>query len=213
MNLKIYVLVTSDLCKGRPPDKVVNATLQGGATAIQLREKNLLGRELVDLALKYRQLTHQYGALFIVNDRLDIALAAGADGVHLGQDDIPASVARRLLGPDKIIGVSVANAAEARKAREDGADYVGLGPFFPTESKTDVGEPVDLDTLREVKGAVDIPVVAIGGIKVENAAVLCAAGADGVAVISAVVGAPDIKDATTRLVEAVQGKKLSKEGE
>ena len=213
MNLKVYVLVTGELCQGRPPGEVVEATLQGGASAIQLREKNLSGRELVDLACKYRQLTKRYGALFIVNDRLDVALAAGADCVHLGQDDLHARVARRLLGSKKLIGVSVGDVAEARNAQADGADYVGLGPFFPTDSKADVGEPVDLATLREVKEAVDIPVVAIGGIKAENAAALFAAGADGVAVISAVVAAPDIAGATRRLLAVAEGRGLSAKGE
>lgn len=213
MNLKIYVVVSSELCRGRPAEEVVEAALKGGATVIQLREKNLPGKKLMELAQKYRRLTEQYGALFIVNDRLDMAQIANADGVHLGQDDIPALVARRLLGPDKIIGISVGDAAEARRAQEEGADYVGLGPFFPTGSKDDVGEPVGLDTLRKVKEAIDIPVVAIGGIKVEKVAALCAAGADGVAVISAVVSAPDIKGATIRLVEAMQRKKLSGEME
>lgn len=207
MNLEVYVIGSRELSRGRSQGEVIEAALAGGATVVQLREKNLSGRELLALALQYRELTQRYGALFIVNDRVDIALAAQADGVHLGQDDLPAPVARRLLGPDKIIGVSVDNVDEARQAQEAGADYVGLGPFFPTGSKTDTGKPVSLDTLRAVKAAIGIPVVAIGGIKAEKAGNIIAAGADGVAVISAVVGAPDVKLAAQQLAAAVRAGK------
>ncbi|HHW55256.1 MAG: thiamine phosphate synthase [bacterium] len=206
-NLEVYVIGGRELSRGRPQGEVIEAALAGGATAVQLREKDLAGRELLALAREYRELTRKYSALFIVNDRVDIALAVEADGVHLGQEDLPAPVARRLLGPEKIIGISVDNVEEALQAQAAGADYVGLGPFFPTASKTDTGKPVTLDTLRAVKAAISIPVVAIGGITAERAGDIIAAGADGVAVISAVVGAPDVKLAAQQLAAAVRAGK------
>lgn len=207
MNLELYVITGSKLSRNRPQEEVIEEALRGGATAVQLREKDLSDREQVELALKLREITRRYNALFLVNDRVDIALLAGADGVHVGQDDIPVPLARKLLGSGKIIGVSVDNVAEARQAEADGADYVGLGPFFPTASKADAGEPVTLDTLRAVRQAIKIPVVAIGGIKAENARAIVAAGANGVAVISAVVGAPDVKQAAAALLAEIRAGK------
>jgi len=207
----LYVLTGGDTDRGRPVEEVVEAALLGGATAIQMREKALSGRELLLLAQRLRRLTKRYGVPLLINDRVDIALLADADGVHLGQSDVPAACARRLLGPGRIIGVTVDGVDQARQAQADGADYVGLGPFFPTDSKGDAGPPLGLDTLREVKAAIDIPVVAVGGVKRENARSLIAAGADGVAVISAVVHAPDVRQAAADLLAEVRAAKAERE--
>ena len=200
----LYVIITTELGRGRPALELARQALAGGATAIQLREKNLPARDLVELGREMRQLTRAAGAAFIINDRLDIALAVAADGLHIGQDDLPARVARQLLGPDRILGVSAGTIAEARQAEADGADYLGVGSIFATGSKGDAGEPIGPDGLKAIRAAVGIPVVGIGGINSRNAAAVIAAGADGVAVISAVIGAPDVAAAARELLTAVR---------
>ncbi|GEA18536.1 thiamine phosphate synthase [Moorella sp. E306M] len=200
----LYVIITTELGGGRPTLELVRQSLAGGATAIQLREKDLPARELVELGREIRELTRAAGATFIINDRLDIALAVEADGVHLGQEDLPARVARELLGPGKILGVSTGTVAEARQAVADGADYLGVGSIYATKSKGDAGEPIGLAGLKAIRAAVTIPVVAIGGINTSNAADVIAAGADGVAVVSAVIGAPDVAAAAKELLAAVR---------
>ncbi|MDN5361914.1 MAG: thiamine-phosphate pyrophosphorylase [Moorella sp. (in: firmicutes)] len=199
----LYVIVTTKLGGGRPTLELVRAALAGGATAIQLREKDLPAREQVELGRAIRELTRAAGATFIVNDRLDVVQAVEADGLHIGQEDLPAPIARQLLGPDKILGVSTGTIAEARQAEADGADYLGVGSIYATGSKGDAGEPIGPEGLRAIKEAVNIPVVGIGGINAGNAAAVIAAGAAGVAVISAVIGAPDVAAAARRLREVV----------
>ncbi|APC09402.1 Thiamine-phosphate synthase [Moorella thermoacetica] len=199
----LYVVITTKLGGGRPTLELVRGALAGGATAIQLREKELPARELVELGRAIRELTRDAGATFIVNDRLDIALAVEADGLHIGQEDLPAPVARKLLGPEKILGVSAGTTDEARQAEADGADYLGVGSIFATGSKGDAGSPIGLEGLRAIRAAVKIPIVGIGGINPDNAAGVIAAGADGVSVISAVIGAADVAAAARRLREVV----------
>ncbi|KYH33402.1 thiamine-phosphate synthase [Moorella mulderi DSM 14980] len=200
----LYVIITTNLGGGRPTLELVRQALAGGATAIQLREKDLPARELVELGREIRQLTRAAGATFIVNDRLDVALAVEADGVHIGQEDLPARVARELLGPGKILGVSTGTVLEARQAVADGADYLGVGSIYATRSKEDAGEPIGLAGLKAIRAAVTVPLVAIGGINSNNAAEVIAAGADGVAVVSAVIGAPDVAAAARELLAAVR---------
>ncbi|WP_077616735.1 thiamine phosphate synthase [Caenibacillus caldisaponilyticus] len=180
--------------------------LSAGVTVLQLREKSLPSRRLYELARELKALAAEFGVPFIVNDRLDIALAVDADGLHVGQDDLPTSVARRLLGPDKILGVSAATIAEAADAVRDGADYLGVGSVFPTRSKGDA-EVIGLDRLTEIKSAVPVPVVAIGGITQENAGSVLERGADGLAVISAVLSASDPAEAAAALAVAVKSSK------
>lgn len=183
----------------------MRAALAGGATAIQLRaKKDEPGRLQVELARELAALCREHGALFIVNDRLDVALAVGADGVHLGQDDLPVAEARRLAGPGFIIGCSVENVEQAQAAATAGADYLGVGPVYPTATKADAGPATGLYHLGTVKAATHLPVVGIGGINQENAADVMAAGADGVAVISAVSLAQDVEGAAARLAAAVR---------
>jgi len=179
--------------------EVARAALEGGARLIQLREKRMEGRALWGVARAMRALTQKYGAALIVNDRVDIALAAGADGVHLGQEDIPLAVARRLLGPEAVIGVSVSSEEEAEAAEKEGASYVSVGSIFPTASKPDVGEAIGVEPLSRIKRVVGVPVLAIGGVNCDNVQAVIRAGADGVAVISAIAEAEDMVEATSRL--------------
>jgi thiamine-phosphate pyrophosphorylase len=196
----LYVVTDRQLTGGRPLLTVVEAALRGGARAFQLREKDLAPRELYPLALEMRQLTRAYGARLLINDRIDVALAVGADGVHLTAVSLPAHVARQLLGPERLIGISTHNLAEARAAAEGGADFVVFGPVFFTPSKAPYGQPVGLDALRAVRAAVKIPLLAIGGVKKANLDQVLAAGAEGIAVISAVISADDPAAATQDLL-------------
>lgn len=204
MDWSLYVITDARLARGRSHEEVIEAAIAGGATIVQYREKEGPTRKLVDEARSLRELTRRHGVPFIVNDRLDVALAVDADGVHVGQDDLPASIARRLIGPEKILGVSATNLEEALRAEQDGADYLGVGPIFATPTKPDAAPPMGLEGLAEVCRRVSIPVVAIGGINDQNAAAVIEAGADGVAVVSAVVAAPDVAAAARRLREVVE---------
>jgi thiamine-phosphate pyrophosphorylase len=177
---------------------------------IQLRDKTGSLRELLPQACAIRLLCRSHGALFIVNDRLDLALAAEADGAHVGQEDLPAVEARRLLGPNRILGVSTHSVDQALAAREAGADYIGFGPMFPTGTKQTGYSPRGPAILREVRNAVSFPILAIGGITLENVGVVIAAGATAPAVISAVVGAADIAAAAAALRQRVLAAKASR---
>jgi thiamine-phosphate pyrophosphorylase len=200
LDFDLYVITDRQQSGGRPLLTVVEAALRGGARAFQLREKDLTPRELYPLAQEMRQLTHSYGARLLINDRIDVALAVDADGVHLTAASLPASVARQLLGPDRLIGVSTHNTAEAQAAAEGGADFLVFGPVFFTPSKAPYGQPVGLDALRAARAAVELPILAIGGIKKANLDQVLTAGADGIAVISAVVAADDPTAATQDLL-------------
>jgi thiamine-phosphate pyrophosphorylase len=179
--------------------EIARAALEGGARLIQLREKRMEGRALWGVARAMRALTQQHGAALIVNDRVDIALAAEADGVHLGQEDIPLAVARRLLGSEAVIGVSVSSEEEAAAAEKEGASYVSVGSIFATASKADAGEAIGVEPLSRIKRVVGLPVLAIGGVNCDNVQAVIRAGADGVAVISAIANAEDMVEATSRL--------------
>ena len=200
----LYVLADRRAAGERALIDVVRAAVRGGATAIQLREKTASTRALIELGRALLEVTRPAGVPLIVNDRVDVALAIHADGVHVGQDDMPAPIARRLLGPDWILGVSAGTVAEAQQAERDGADYLGTGDVYGTPTKADAGVPIGVAGLAEVARAVSIPVVAIGGIQPDNAAAAIAAGAAGVAVISAVIGAADPEAAARRLIETIK---------
>ena len=184
--------------------------IAGGADAIQLRDKRATSLELYRVAVRMRELTRSAGVLFIVNDRVDIAMAVGADGVHLGTHDLPVVAARRLLGPGKVIGFSPDSVAELEQAQAWGTDYIGYGPIFQASAaKGDAGAPIGPEAVREAKKHTRLPIVGIGGITARNAAHVIAAGAAGVAVVSAVVAAPDVAKAVRelkRVVEAARGK-------
>ncbi|MEE9522961.1 MAG: thiamine phosphate synthase [candidate division NC10 bacterium] len=185
-------VITDEKLSGLRHREVVEQALQGGTPMIQLRDKDGDLRTLSEEASVIRHLCRRQGALFIVNDRLDLALAVEADGIHLGQEDLPARLARPLLRPGMFLGISTHSVEEAREAEAAGADYIGFGPVFPTGTKTGTRPEVTLDGIRMVRAAVRIPVVAIGGITLERVPEVIGAGADGVAVISAIVEAGDI---------------------
>ena len=202
--LRVYVITDVELSLGRGTEEVVRRALAGGARAIQLREKRFSDRQLLKTALSLRAMTYEAGAVLIINDRVDIALAAGADGVHVGQDDLPADTARRLLGPYRILGVTVETPAEARAAELAGADYLGTGPVYATSTKPDAGLPYGPSLVQRIKASTTVPVVAIGGIDQRNAEEVARAGADGLAVVSAVVGRQDIEQSVRLLLEAFE---------
>lgn len=203
MRYDLYVVMDRRLSNGLGPGEVASRAVQGGADAIQLREKGLSDKELYHAALEVRTATLGTGTAFIVNDRIDVALAAGADGVHLGQDDLPLEAARRLAPSSFVIGVSVSSVDEAVRAQSGGADYVALGPLFPTRSKDDAGPAVGLQRLREMRSMVTVPLIGIGGIGLHNVSDVIASGADGAAVVSAVVGQPDITSSVRSLKDRI----------
>ena len=200
----VYVLTDSELQPDRSSQEITQAALTGGAKIIQLREKRLPLPGLIALARELNTATHEANALFIVNDRVDVALASDADGVHLGPEDLKPEDARSLLGPDKLVGVSVANVREAMAAAPF-ASYFGVGAIFGSKTKKDAGEAIGVGRIREIKAAFpEIPLVAIGGITLENIADVASAGADAAAVVSAVVNAPDMAEATVKLQRRFQ---------
>ncbi|MGB9803155.1 thiamine phosphate synthase [Desulfofundulus sp.] len=199
IDYSLYVITGDKFSRGRSILEVARAAIEGGATVLQLREKEFTARQLIDVGHQLRRLTREKGVTFIVNDRVDVALAVDADGVHLGQDDLPVGMARRILGPGKIIGISTHSVEQALEAQRQGADYIGVGPVFETHTKDDVQAPVGVDLVRQVASAVSIPKVAIGGIKAGNVEEVIAAGADGAAVITAVVAAEDVSGAAREL--------------
>jgi thiamine-phosphate diphosphorylase len=197
----LYVIIDPAACVGRSAVDVARLALEGGASLLQWRDKlRDKGDQLAD-ARAIAALCRRHGALFIANDHADLAIAAGAHGVHLGQHDLPIETVRPIVGPGMIIGVSTNNAAEARAAEAAGADYIAVGAIFATSSK-DVTRPASIERLRQVKAAVRVPVIAIGGISAENIRAVVDAGADGAAVISAVCGAADPRAAAAALAGA-----------
>lgn len=188
----LYPVTCQSLSRGRTNLEVLDALIEGGAKIVQLREKELSDREFFHLAKAFRRRTLQAGITFIVNDRLDVCRAVEADGLHLGQDDFPVREARRLLGPQTLIGVSTHSLAQALQAVEDGADYINVGPIFETQTKRHSGPPVGLELYHQIKDKVALPITVMGGINLQNLDQVLEAGARRIAVISAVVGAEDI---------------------
>lgn len=191
----LYAILDRSVAGGRHLPDLLDAVLRGGGRLVQLREKTLPLADLLPLAHRLARQCREAGALFIVNDRADLALAAGADGLHVGQDDLPARRARALLRAGMILGVSTHDPDQARRAVADGADYVAVGSIFPTTTKPRF-QLVGPELIRRVRADVSVPLVGIGGITADNAEAVLAAGADAVAVISALCGAPDPEEAT-----------------
>jgi thiamine-phosphate diphosphorylase len=189
---------------------LVEEALAGGVTAVQLRAKRMMGREMFDLAVAMQERCRAAGALFFVNDRVDVAIAAGADGVHVGVNDLPLEVTRRLVGRAMLVGFSPLAMADVAAAKTRGADYVGLGPVYGTGSKADAQQPLGLMELAEQAAAARTPSVGIGGIDVANTGAVIRAGVDGVAVISAIQGAPNPKQAAQSLALAVNLAKIER---
>jgi len=199
----LYVILDGQASGGRRLDELLDAVLAGGCRIVQLREKTMPPAGLFPLAQALRRRCREAGALFIVNDRVDLALAVEADGAHVGQDDLPAREARRLLPPPMILGVSTHNADQARRARDDGADYVAVGSMFPTGSKISF-ELVGPELVRRVRADIPVPLVAIGGITRDNLSQVIEAGADAVAVISAIGKARDPAAAVREFLETIR---------
>lgn len=197
----LYLCTDRDLMSSATIEENVELAIKGGCTVIQLREKNYSSKEFYDLAVSVKKITDKYNVPLIINDRVDIAMAVDAAGVHIGQSDLPADVVRRIIGDDKIIGVSTAKLDEALKAVKDGADYLGVGAMYSTDTKTDA-RPVTMEELKEIRKNVDIPIVVIGGINMNTLGNFKNMGIDGLAVVSAIVAQPDVEKAAKDMYEA-----------
>jgi len=198
IDYSLYLVTDRELMYADSIEECVEQAVRGGCTIVQLREKNADSREFYETALRVRKITADLGVPLLINDRADIALAVDADGVHIGQEDLPLEAARRILGKDKIIGVSAGNADEARAAADAGADYLGVGAMFATGTKTDAN-PASMDELRRIRAEVSIPIVAIGGINKNNVQLFAGTGIDGIAVVSAIVSQKDVCGAAREL--------------
>lgn len=201
----LYLVAGADVCAGRSLVEVVKAAVEGGVTAVQLRDHHATDRDLYETALRLREALADTGASLLVDDRLDIAMAAGVDGVHLGQSDLPAEAAREIAGSELIIGVSVTNLVEAAAAaasRPGTIDYLGVGPIFPTLTKPDAAPAIGVEGLHAVCALTTLPCVAIGGIRADRAPELISAGAAGIAVVTAICSATDPRAAASALRDA-----------
>lgn len=199
----LYLVTDRRLMSSGTIEEAVTLAIEGGASVVQLREKDCSSREFYELALRVKEITAPRNVPLIINDRIDICLAANADGVHLGQKDLPCREARKILGSDKIIGVSAALPEEARQAQTDGADYLGVGAVFATGTKSDT-RPVTPEIIREIRAAVTIPFVVIGGVNAENITQLYGLGINGAAVVSAVIAQNDIAAAAQAMRSAAE---------
>jgi len=199
----LYAIIDTQALKGRSHLEVASQIIRGGARTIQVRDKLLSKKELLPIAQQLKELCAEHNVLFIVNDYLDIALAADADGLHLGQNDLPTKVARKLLPIDKILGCSTTTVDQAVTAESEGADYIAVGSIYPTTSK-ETAKVIGLDGLRQIRQAVSLPLVAIGGITQDNAAEVIAAGASSVAVISAILQAESPEEAARQIVARIE---------
>ncbi len=201
----LYVIIDPEALRGRDEQEICRQAIRGGAKAIQLRDKKRSKAEILAAAKKLKEVCAQYDVPFILDDYLDVALASGADGLHLGQGDLPISVARRLLPIDKLLGCSTTTREEALQAEAEGADYIAVGSIYPTPSKAGA-IVVGLERLRQIRKAVSLPIVAIGGIDGQNAPAVVEGGADAIAVISAVLGTEDVEGATRKLTKRMEVK-------
>ena len=207
--LKLYLVTDRDLSLGRSLEEVVSEAVAGGVTLVQLREKDAATGEFIELAGRLMKILTPLGIPLIINDRVDVALAVDADGVHIGQSDMPYETARRLLGPDKIIGLSVENMDDLIKANSLDVDYVGISPVYGTPTKTDTAEPFGLEGLRKAVNMSMHPTVAIGGMNAGTIADVLAAGTDGVAVVSAICSAENMREAAAQLKAIVESNSRS----
>ena len=203
INYSLYLVTDREMLVNTDIYTAVEDSIKGGATLVQLREKDISTLEFYNVASKIKIITDKYNVPLIINDRIDIALSVDAAGVHLGQSDMPASIARSLIGNNKIMGISTSTLKEAQKAEREGADYVGVGAMFPTTTKDDASA-VSVHSLKEIKDNITIPVVAIGGITKRNVDLLKIANIDGVAVISDILAKKCVKEATQKLVAAMK---------
>lgn len=201
--LGLYLVTDRGLSLGRDIEWIVKRAVEGGATIVQLREKDIDTREFIELGLRLKAALAPYGVPLIINDRVDVALAVDADGVHIGQSDMPYATARKLLGPDKIIGLSAENMEQVVEANGLDVDYVAISPVYSTATKTDTAAPFGLDGLREAVKLSTHPTCAIGGMNLSTAADVMACGTDGIAVVSAIVSADDPAEASRKLKDII----------
>lgn len=206
----LYLVTDPRLSEGRSLLTIVESVVKGGAGVVQYRDKNSGTRTMVERANALCQVCHQLGARFLVNDRIDVALAVGADGVHVGQDDMPINIARALLGPDKIIGITVHNAEEIESAEKEGVDYLSLAPVYATSTKPDHQTPLGPEGVRILTAKSRLPFLAIGGINQSNAAEVVGAGVEGICVVSAILSAEDPLQAARELYNLVRAAKSRK---
>jgi thiamine-phosphate pyrophosphorylase len=209
---RLYLVTDRTYMGTRDIETVVRQAAAGGITMCQLREKECSVAEFVQLGKRLKALLAPFGVPLIINDRLDVALAVGADGVHVGQKDMPYAEARRIMGPDAIIGLSVETLEQAQEAEEWNPDYLGVSPIYPTPTKTDTEQHWGLKGLRELRGASRHTLIAIGGIKAENAGSIIEAGADGVAVVSAICASPNPEEAARQILHSVERAKSRRGG-
>lgn len=205
-DLKLYLVTDRDLAGERDIADIVRQAVEGGVTMVQLREKKISTREFIALALRLKETLKPYGVPLVINDRVDVALASDADGVHIGQSDMPYGMARAILGPSKIIGLSVENFEQIEEANTLDVDYIGVSPVFATPTKTDTAEPFGLEGLKKAVEMSVHPAVAIGGMNEHTAADVMACGTDGIAVVSAIVCAPDPKESSKNLLQIIDVK-------
>jgi thiamine-phosphate pyrophosphorylase len=203
----LYLVTDPDLSLGRPEEEIVRRAVSAGVTMVQYRDKDTSAKLMIEKTRLLVEICKPAGVALIVNDRLDVAMAGGADGVHLGQDDMDPGDCRSIAGMEFIIGVSVTTIEEVKSAENAGADYLGANGVFPTGTKTDLGEPLGIEGVSRLASATALPIVAIGGIKDTNAGEVIAAGADGVAVVSYIVGAEDIEGRCRKLLTVLKDKR------
>jgi thiamine-phosphate pyrophosphorylase len=208
IDYSLYLVTDRGLSRGRTTIQIVEAALRGGVTCVQLREKACSTREFITQALSIKDHLKGHNVPLIINDRVDIALAVNADGVHLGQSDMPIETAKAILKDSMIIGISAESLKNAVQAEKDGADYIGVGSIYATSTKTDTASPLGLEGLREIRRSVKIPLVGIGGLNRENAGEVINNGADGVAVVSAIVAADDPEKAARELKKIIEQARL-----
>jgi thiamine-phosphate pyrophosphorylase len=206
----VYLVTDRSLSRGRSLLSIVQQAVEGGVSVVQLREKTLTTRDFYEQGLKLRDFLRSCNVPLIVNDRIDLALALDADGVHLGRDDMPPEIARQILGPDRIIGLSVNEPAHLKDGSERFADYLAISPVFFTPTKEDITTPWELVGLRKARTMTDLPLIAIGGIKLDNARDVAANGADCVAVVSEIMAADNPKAVAKALAEAVRAGKTQR---
>ncbi len=204
IDYSLYLVTDRGLARGRSTLEIVSAAVHGGATVVQLREKDCSTRDFIEQALALKEFLKDRGVPLIINDRVDVAQAVKADGVHLGQTDMPLGMAKKILGDSMIIGISAESLQDAVEAENGGADYLGVSPIYATPTKTDTAAPLGLEGLREIRKAVRLPLVGIGGLNRDNAAEVIRSGADGVAVVSAIVAADDPQTAADAIKQTIK---------
>ena len=198
IDYSLYLCTDRSIMSDASIEECVEKSLKGGVSVVQIREKDCSGKEFLQIAKSVKEITKRYNVPLIINDRVDVAIAVGADGVHVGQDDLPCTIVRSMVGEDMIIGVSASSLTEALKAQQDGADYIGVGAMFATDTKTDA-KVVTMEELDRIRREVSIPIVVIGGINKTTLPDFIGKGIDGIAVVSAIVSQNDVESAAREL--------------